>query len=97
MKLSCLAGVRYLSVQDPRDVVVAECDQFTNLWRQYPRTLVDVEHTTELTNEGAAVAAWCTCGWSRFAFHGPAPADATVGAARAAEMARAHELDPGAN
>lgn len=36
-QVACLAGVRYVSVQDPNDVVVGEYDRYTNRWREYAK------------------------------------------------------------
>jgi hypothetical protein len=33
--LACLAGVRYVAVQNPDDVVAGEYDGYTNRWREY--------------------------------------------------------------
>lgn len=94
-QLSCLNGVRYVSVQRPDDVVVADYDGITNQWRQYPRELADVEHTTEVIDEGWAAGAWCTCGWSAFVPYNTRLAGAAdLAAAKAREQARRHEADP---
>lgn len=39
LRLCCLAGVRYVTVHGPGDVVVADYDRYTNRWREYPRSL----------------------------------------------------------
>lgn len=36
LQMSCLHGTRYVTVQDPTDVVIGEYDRYTNRWRQYP-------------------------------------------------------------
>jgi hypothetical protein len=38
LSLACCAGVRYVSVQDPDDVVAGEYDRYTNRWREYHLT-----------------------------------------------------------
>lgn len=91
---ACLAGVRYVSVQRPDDVVAGEYDAYTKRWRQYPRALVDVDHVTEVTAERGAMVAWCMCGWSAFQFHGPGPADADAAADRVRVRADGHVADP---
>jgi hypothetical protein len=96
LKTACLNGVRYVSVQDPNDVAVGEYDQVTNRWRQYPRALIDVEHTTKLTDhEGRAVVAQCTCGWLSLVHYGRMPGAADAALAEVEGRARAHELNPG--
>lgn len=96
LRTAALRGARYVTVQDPDDVVVGDYDRYTNYWRQYPRALVAVDHTTEVTDEdGRFAAAWCTCGWSRFAFHGPHRDSADDAAERVRGLARDHEKDPG--
>lgn len=32
---ACLAGVRYVTIVDPEDVVAGEYDRYTNRWREY--------------------------------------------------------------
>ncbi|MGW3808838.1 hypothetical protein [Micromonospora sp. NPDC005113] len=32
---ACLAGVRYVTVQDPEGVVAGDYDRYTNRWREY--------------------------------------------------------------
>lgn len=97
LKTACLSGVRYISVQDPNDIAVGEYDQITNRWRQYPRTLINVEHITEVTDhEGRAMVAQCTCGWARFThYNRRTPGAADAARAEVDERARAHELNPG--
>ncbi len=51
LQTACLYGARYITVQDHTDVVVGEYDAYTNRWQQYPGALVDVDHTTEVTDE----------------------------------------------
>jgi hypothetical protein len=38
LNFACCNGVRYVSVQDPDDVVVGEYDRYTNRWREYHLT-----------------------------------------------------------
>ncbi|MCG5464327.1 hypothetical protein MED01_002493 [Micromonospora sp. MED01] len=35
LRLACLSGARYVTVQDPTGVVVADWDAYTNRWREY--------------------------------------------------------------
>ncbi|MFD6565495.1 hypothetical protein [Micromonospora profundi] len=35
LRLVCLAGARYVTVQDPTGVVVGDWDWYTNRWREY--------------------------------------------------------------
>jgi hypothetical protein len=95
LQLSCLAGIRYLIVARPDAVVAGEYDRYTNRWRQYPRTLVEVDHTTEVTIDTRARFAWvwCTCGASRATSYAR-PADEPAAVARAAGLAAAHVDDP---
>lgn len=39
LSLTCCRGARYVTVQGPGDVIVAEYDRYTNLWREYRRAL----------------------------------------------------------
>jgi hypothetical protein len=95
LQAACLAGVRYVSVQRPGDDVVAgEYDRYTKRWRQYRRALVDVDHVTEVTPERGAMAAWCTCGWARFLFHGPSRTAAEAAGGQVRNWASDHENDP---
>lgn len=94
---ACMRGVRYVSVQRPDDVVAGEYDRITNHWRQYPHTLVDVDHTTEIVNDETTrhAQAWCTCGWARFVPYSMSAGAAEAAVARAEEKAREHRADPG--
>ncbi len=95
LQTACLGGARYVTVQDQADVVVGEFDAYTNRWQQYPRALVDVDHTTEVTDEPChVVAAWCSCGWSRFVPYAPGADAHTAADTRARELTRDHEQDP---
>lgn len=41
LALVCCAGARYVTVQDPDDVVAGEWDRYTNRWREYHRPDAD--------------------------------------------------------
>ncbi|MEV5211238.1 hypothetical protein AB0K35_27580 [Micromonospora sp. NPDC053740] len=35
LQYACLAGIRYVTVTDPDDVVAGDYDRYTNRWREY--------------------------------------------------------------
>lgn len=52
--LVCCRDARYVSVQGPGDVVVAEWDRYSNRWREYPRALAVVGAVAGAAQTGAA-------------------------------------------